>query len=393
MKNSLRGKGTAIKMKRLTALALTLPFLSGSVSAAIGTEAENAVEEQTASLSEQIAGAEIFLEETLAEDQKLRNALTDYHVRLERLRPLLREFQREKSAAEALRQMLKTGECTPEALAEAEKRRDNVKYKLESLLIDIKSRKSSIEETTGGTLPAENAPNAEYLITDAMKIDSTIALKCGEPRAICSSEPTRSSASDSGDLLNDAAQSYRLLGEAIRAYISARSELKKTNEKIEYGEISESAREAAVLAKENAYLAVAEEKANYSKILTELNRRSGGQLFGLSEATREKLKSTLPGIGKGLWTTHACGGQIVLLIHEMPVPYHESTDRIRLTVSYGGTVIGSADRGDYCLIEPQQFTAKELDAQVAIYRNGTLAAEYHINPVFPIGEFKAASVF
>lgn len=111
-----------------------------------------------------------FADSVSSQEYSLECSLIDYDLLLKKLELYTDRYSALKATSEEKARMYLVGECTRQESEKAEKQRSDMYYEIQSLLFEISSLKSSIEEITGETLRSDFDFDSLYLITDALKL-------------------------------------------------------------------------------------------------------------------------------------------------------------------------------------------------------------------------------
>lgn len=94
-----------------------------------------------------------FADSVSSQEYSLECSLIDYDLLLKKLELYTDRYSALKATSEEKARMYLVGECTRQESEKAEKQRSDMYYEIQSLLFEISSLKSSIEEITGGNAP------------------------------------------------------------------------------------------------------------------------------------------------------------------------------------------------------------------------------------------------
>lgn len=369
--------------------ALNSPEIPGGTSEADGQEITAAeLYEQRMELYGEFSSVLSDQEYSLAEK------LIDYDLLLRKLELEGSRYSSLDSAADEMSAKYLVGECTRKEYDEAEKQRSDKYYELESLLFEVSSLKSEIEEITGETLRSDFDFSTAYLITDALGLSAEELSEWGVPGTICtfcgSVQPSENP--DITAQYTAAVKNYYSLGESLRTYVDAAQTYEKAADEYRLGTVSPSALEGLKTQYEDAKYAALVSKADYAKSLLELDKASGGALTagnGISSGLAGVLSGALPENlrGSGLWLTRRSGNTVKLSVQALPISFDPEKDSGEFEVRYDGKLLCSVAVGKTAVFDAPEPAGGVHRAVVKFRRNGVEAGEYEIDIYSPFGEF------
>ena len=125
--------------------------------------------------------------------------------------------------------------------------------------MQIDNGEKGFQRLTGISIPANFAYDGSYLITDASKLTLPPSVTQGKDAKALEKQ------------LNDAIVAFSKLGTLISAYIDAGEKLVEAEDDFKTGKVSNTELEAAKVTKEKARIDALEGKAQYSKLLYEMD--------------------------------------------------------------------------------------------------------------------------
>ena len=129
-----------------------------------------------------------FADSVSSQEYSLECSLIDYDLLLKKLELYTDRYSALKATSEEKARMYLVGECTRQESEKAEKQRSDMYYEIQSLLFEISSLKSSIEEITGETLRSDFDFDSLYLITDALKLVPEELSVWGVSGSVCAAD-------------------------------------------------------------------------------------------------------------------------------------------------------------------------------------------------------------
>lgn len=349
--------------------------------------------------SERIELSEKYRAELGAKSRELAGKLMDYDVMLKELRIIKKRYETEIGNYAELELKVKTGEASQKELSDSKDRSDELMLRIRSVLFDISELKSDIESVTGETLKDSFDFDGIYLITDALSIDTAKLTDGSQLASICAPKNASAEAYVPADVkktYSSAVQAFYSLGETLRSYLKAASDLKNGEREYKLGQLTDNELEVLQNEKDDRFLDAARAKAEYSKSLLELDGVSGNALtigYGVCEKEYETLRSTIDDMkkGVGLWLCYQSENGIVFFPAYLPngVSKNGGNDKAvyNYTVEYCGAEIGGASTGTPCTLKQTEYISKENYAYVTFYKNGMEAKRYRIDVFAPYGGF------
>lgn len=369
------------------------------------TESEDSESEQPGNAvllelyAERIAIARAYRAELGKSGRKLAEKLIDYDVSLKKLRVQISRYESRKKKAAVLERLFRTGECDEKAFFAARDEADGIYLEIRSLLFDISAAKSGIENITGEPLKDSFDFDSVYLIADVLAENAS---DLGDRSRLCALyQPV---GSDFGEYeapevsaeFTSAVQAYRKLGEALREYLNTAANVKKGEKDHRLGRISGEELTELTEAKEDAFLAAAQAKADLSKALFALDESAGWGLtfgYGISGEEVGTLRGTLTEArrGTGLWFAVRGEEGVMLCTAALPSgvcrPDEDDTAAYGYTVRYGKKVIGSATTGAPCVLSEIPYEDGENYAEITFFRNSVKTGVYRLDIFAPYGGF------
>lgn len=348
---------------------------------------------------ERIAVTQAYRTELGKSGRELAEKLIDYDVALKTLRVRISRYRSGREKAAALEILVRTGECDERTFTAAKDEADGIFLGIRALLFEISVMKSEIEKITGETLKDSFDFDSVYLITDVLAGNFSTLEDRSRVGSVYQPDGSGSGeyeAPDSSAEFSAAVQAYYRLGEALREYLSAAAEVKAGEQDRLLGRISDQALAELTEAKEDAFLAAAQAKADLSKALFALDESAGlGLTFGYGISGEEigTLRGTLTESrrGTGFWYTVLAEEGTIFCPAALPAGTYRSdeddTAIYRYTVRYGKKVIGSALTGAPCALSEILYENGENYAEVTFYRNDVKAGDYRLDIFAPYGGF------
>lgn len=334
-----------------------------------------------------------FADSVSSQEYSLECSLIDYDLLLKKLELYTDRYSALKATSEEKARMYLVGECTRQESEKAEKQRSDMYYEIQSLLFEISSLKSSIEEITGETLRSDFDFDSLYLITDALKLVPEELSVWGVSGSVCAADGAEfpEAEQDVTTEYNAAVKAYYSLGEALRTYVDAAGNYDRIADEFRCGAATESQLKSSRTAFEDARYEALVRKGEYAKTLMVLDEVSGGKLSGctvgsgLTAALSESLPEELR--GKGTWLVRRNGDEVRLYVVRLPFDYDPEKDSVEVQVRYSGVPLYSGILGGSLDFRSPAVVHGDSHAVVEFRKNGKSVGSYAIDIYSPFGEF------